>query len=35
MKGLGLQIQNYKISMTPVNNRISKRSLSEVLVLVE
>ena len=35
MKGLVLQIQNYRISMTQGNNRISKRSPSEVPVLIE
>lgn len=31
MKGLALQIQNYR----QVNSRISERSLSEVLVLID
>ena len=35
MKGLVLQIQNYRISMTQGNNRISERSPSEVPVLIE
>lgn len=37
VKGLDLQIQNTspKISKTWTNNRISKRSLREVLVLTE
>jgi hypothetical protein len=35
MKGLVLQIQNYKISMTPGSNRIYKRSPIEVPVLIE
>ena len=34
MKGLVLQIQNYRISMTQGNNRISKRSPSEDPVLI-
>ena len=34
-KGLFLQIQNYKIFVTQGNNRISKRSPSEVSVLIE
>ena len=33
-KGPALQIQNYRISMTQGNNRISKRSPSEVPVLI-
>ena len=35
MEGLVLLIQNYRISMAWGNNRISKRSLSEVPVLIE
>jgi hypothetical protein len=35
VKGLILQIQNYRISMAQGNNRISERSLSEVIVLIE
>jgi hypothetical protein len=34
-KGRVLQIQNYRISMTRGNKKISKRSPSEVPVLVE
>ena len=34
MKGSVLQIQNYRISMTQGNNRISKRSPSEDPVLI-
>ena len=34
MKGLVLQIQNYRISMTQGNNRIFEKSLSAVLVLI-
>ena len=34
MKGLVLQIQNFRISMTQGNNRIFKRSPSEVPVLI-
>jgi hypothetical protein len=34
-KGLVLQIQNYRISMTQGNNRISERSLIEISVLIE
>ena len=34
-KGLVLQIQNYRISITQGNNRICKRSPSEVPVLTE
>ena len=35
MKVLVLQIQKYRIFMTQGNNRISKRSPSEVPVLIE
>jgi hypothetical protein len=35
MKGPFLQIQNYRISMTQGNNRISKSSPSKVIVLIE
>jgi hypothetical protein len=35
MKGLFLQIQNYRISTTWGNNRMSKRSTSGVQVLIE
>lgn len=35
MKGLVLQIQNYRISMTQGDNRLSNRSPSEVPVLIE
>jgi hypothetical protein len=34
-KGLVLQIQNYRISMTQANNRISQRCPGEVPVLTE
>jgi hypothetical protein len=35
MKRLVLQIQNYRLSMSQGNNRISERGLSEVPVLVD
>jgi hypothetical protein len=35
MAGRVLQIQNYRISMTQGNNRISEWSSSEVLVLIK
>jgi hypothetical protein len=35
MKGLVLQIQNYRISMTQGNNKVFERSPSEVSVLME
>ena len=35
IKGLVLQIQNYRIPITQGNNRISERSPSEVPVLIE
>jgi hypothetical protein len=35
MKEQVLQIQNYRISMTQANNRISEGSLSEVPVSIE
>lgn len=35
MKGLVLEIQNYSISRTQINNRISKRSPREVPILIE
>lgn len=35
MKGLVLQIQNYRIYITKANNRICERSPSEDLVLIE
>ena len=34
MEGPGLQIQNYRISMTQGNNRISERSPNEVTILI-
>ena len=34
MKGPVLQIQNYRMSMTQGNNRISEKSPGEVLVLI-
>ena len=34
VKGLGLQIQSYRISMTQGNNRISKRRPSEGTSLI-
>jgi hypothetical protein len=35
MKGLTLEMRNYRISITQGNNKISKRSPSEVPVLIE
>ena len=35
MKGPVIQIQNYRISMTQGNSRISKRRPSDISVLIE